>query len=311
MATRRDRKRFERVWRARCRPSRRSSRWDGKAWPLAGRSPSGRLARPIAVWLVAPHVSLSGTFVAPGRGRAGRRTRPGRRARSGSRDRRPDEIRRAHLRQLQPVLPRGSGELSEVARRILAEGRVTDLQPGPGPRSRAAESMSSEGGVERGSPESLTGLFAARDRLRRSVAEQEEEFRRTVLLVNDESCLPPPALSRDGRKSPAPCWRNVREGPGMVLKAGATDDDRAASRRFASFQPDADVTVRCAEPERRAAGSRSRRGSCPARRWGLAERTALPGECKIMSADETKRGMGDTAMPRRPYRTLATERDLD
>jgi len=87
----------------------------------------------------------------------------------------------------------------------------------------------------------------------------------------------------------------LEKGPGMVLKAGATDDDRAAFETFASFQPDADVTVRCASLSRRAAGISVEARKLSSEALGLAERTALPGECKLMSADETKRGMGDTA----------------
>ena len=87
----------------------------------------------------------------------------------------------------------------------------------------------------------------------------------------------------------------LEKGPGMVLKAGATDDDRAAFETFASFQPDADVTTPCASLSRRAAGISAGARKLSSEAQGLAERTALPGECKFTSADETKRGMGDTA----------------
>src|SRR4030095_6227138 len=87
----------------------------------------------------------------------------------------------------------------------------------------------------------------------------------------------------------------LEKGPGMVLKAGATDDDRAVFETFASFQPDANVTWRSANRSRRAAAISAGARKLSSEAQGLAERTSLPGECKFMSADEMKRGMGGTA----------------
>ena len=60
MATRRDRKRFERAVARAMRPSSRSARWADKAWvwPVVV---VGAALVPIAVWLVASYVPLSGT----------------------------------------------------------------------------------------------------------------------------------------------------------------------------------------------------------------------------------------------------------
>jgi hypothetical protein len=135
----------------------------------------------------------------------------------------------------------------------------------------------------------------ARDRLRRSVADQEEEFHRTVLLVMTKLAPAPGAESRRREIAGAVLGKCLEKGPGMVLKAGATDEDRAVFETFASYQPDADVMSRCASLGRRAAAISAVARKLSSEAQGLAERTSLPGECKFTSADEMKRGMGDTA----------------
>ena len=282
MATRRDRKRFERVVARAMRPSRRSSWWADKAWHWPVVAVAGASLVPIAVWLVAPHVSLSGTSsrkvddvpaAAPG---------PVAAPAPEAGDRRPDEIRRAHLRQLQPILRAEAEKLSEVARRVLAAGRVTDLNKD---RSEIAGELRSMFFPSRALSEDLQNHYPdysrARDRLRRSVAEQEEEFYRTVLLVMTKLA---PAVGAEPRRQEiagAVLEKCLEKGPGMVLKAGATDDDRAAFEAFASFQPDADVTARCASLSRRAAGLSAGARKLSSEALGLAERTTLPGECKF------------------------------
>jgi len=100
----------------------------------------------------------------------------------------------------------------------------------------------------------------------------------------------------------------------MVLNAGAiTDDDRAAFETFASFQPDADVTVRCASLSDVPPGSRSRRGSCPARRWGWPSASALTrrGQAHERDVNETGHGRYRHAPPSLPklgYRTRPRSR---
>src|SRR5438093_4923052 len=296
MATRRDRNRFERVVARAMRPSRRSSWWAGKAWPWPAIVVVGASLVPIAVWLVAPHVSLSGTSSRKVEDAPAAAPSPVAAPAQEAGDRRPDEIRRAHLRQLQPVLRAEAVKLSEVARRVLAAGRVTDLNKD---RSEIAGELRSMFFPSRALSEDLQNQYPdycrARDRLRRSVAEQEEEFRRTVLLIMTRLSPAAGAEPRRQEIAGAVLEKCLEKGPGMVLKAGATDDGRAAFETFVSFQPDADVTTPCASLSRRAAGIAAGAKKLSSEAQGLAERTALPGECKFTSADETKRGMGDTA----------------
>jgi hypothetical protein len=199
-------------------------------------------------------------------------------------DRRPDEIRRAHLRQLQPVLRAEAEKLAEIARRILADGRVTDLNKDRSEIASELRSMfSPKGALSEDLQNHYPDYARARDRLRRSVAEQEEEFRRTKLLVMTKLSPTAGAEPRRQEIAGAVLERCLEKGPGMVLKAGATDDDRAAFETFASFQLEGDVTARCASLSRRAAGISAGARKLSSEALGLVERTALPGECKFTS----------------------------
>jgi hypothetical protein len=272
-------------------------RWTDKAWvwPVVV---AGAALVPIAVWLVAWYVPLSGTSapkvadapaVAPEPVTAAAPApEPG--------DRRLDEARRAHLKQLQPVLRAEAEKISEIARRIAADGRVTDLGKD---RAEIATELRAMFTPNRALGEDLQNHYPdysrARDRLRRTVGEQEEEFHRTVLLVMTKLSPAAGAESRRREIAAAVLEKCLDKGPGMVLKAGATDDDRAVFEAFSSFQPDADVTSRCASLGRRAAAIVAGARKLSSEAQGLAERTSLPGECRFTSADEMKRGMGDTA----------------
>jgi hypothetical protein len=284
MPTRRDRKRFERAVARAMRPSSRSARWTDKAWvwPVVV---VGAALVPIALWLVAPHVPLSGTSSPKVADAPAAAPEPVTAPAQEANDRRPDEARRAHLRQLQPVLRAEAEKISEVARRMLADGRVTDLNKD---RSEIATELRAMFTPNRALSEDLQNHYPdysrARDRLRRSVAEQEEEFHRTVLLVMTKLS---PAAGADSRRreiAGAVLEKCLEKGPGMVLKAGATDDDRAVFEAFSSFQPDADVTARCASLSRRASAISAGARKLSSEAQGLAERTSLPGECKFTSA---------------------------
>jgi hypothetical protein len=301
MPTRRNRRRFERAVARAMRPS-SSAQWADKAWvwPVVV---VGAALVPIAVWLVAWHVPLSGTsspkLVAdvpaavpePVTATAPETNNP-----RPDEVRRPDEARRAHLRQLQPVLRAEAEKIAEVARRIVADGRVTDLDKD---RSEIATELRAMFTPNRALSEDLQNHYPdyarARDRLRRSVGEQEEEFHRTVLLVMTKLSPAPGAESRRREIAVAVLEKCLERGPGLVLKAGATDDDRAVFETFASFQPDANVTSRCASLSRRATAISAGARKLSSEAQGLAERTSLPGECKFRIADEMKRGMGETA----------------
>jgi hypothetical protein len=287
-------------------PSRRSARWADKAWvwPVVV---VGASLVPIAVWLVAWYVPLSGTSSprvvaeAPTAARPTAAPEPVTAPAPETSSPRPaevrsDESRRAHLRQLQPILRAEAEKISEVARRIVADGRIMSLDKD---RSEIASELRTMFTPNRALSEDLQNHYPdyarARDRLRRSVAEQEEEFHRTVLLVMTKLSPGPGAESRRREIAGAVLEKCLEKGPGMVLKAGATDDDRAVVEAFTSFQPDANVTARCASLSRRATAISTSAGKLASEAQGLAERTSLPGECKFTSADEMKRGMGDTA----------------
>jgi hypothetical protein len=295
MPTRRDRKRFERAVARAMRPSRRFGGLADKAWvwPVVV---VGAALLPIAVWLVAWYVPLSATSAPKVADAPAAAPEPVTAPAREPGDRRPDEARRAHLRQLQPVLRAEAEKLSEVARRTLADGRVTD--PGKD-RSEIATELRAMFTPNRALSEDLQNHYPdysrARDRLRRSVTEQEDEFHRTVLLVMTKLSPTGGAESRRREIAGAVLERCLEKGPGIALKAGATDDERAVFEAFSSFQPDADVTSRCASLGRRAAAIAAGARKLSGEAQGLAERTSLPGECKLMSADEMKRGMGDTA----------------
>jgi hypothetical protein len=265
------------------RPSRRSARWADKAWvwPVVV---VGAALVPIAVWLVAWYVPLSGTSSPKVADAPAAAPEPVTAPAPEANDRRPDEGRRAHLRQLQPVLRAEAEKISEVARRIVADGRVTDPNKD---RSEIATELRAMFTPNRALSEDLQNHYPdytrARDRLSRSVAEQEEEFHRTVLLVMTKLSPAPGAESRRREIAGAVLEKCLEKGPGMVLKAGATDDDRAVFETFASFQPDANVTSRCASLGRRAAAILAGARKLSSEAQGLAERTSLPGECKFTS----------------------------
>src|SRR5262245_36899250 len=126
MPTHRDRKRFERAVAHAMRPSRRFGRWADKAWVWPAVVVGAALV-PIAIWLVAWYVPLSGSAAPQVADRPAAAPEPVTAPAPESSDRRPDDARRAHLKQLQPVLRAEAEKLSEVARRTLADARVTDL----------------------------------------------------------------------------------------------------------------------------------------------------------------------------------------
>ena len=280
MSTRRDRKRFERAVARAMRPSGRSARWADKAWvwPVVV---AGAALVPIAVWLVAGYMPLSGTSSPRVADAPAAAPEPVAMPAQEANDRRPDEARRAHLRQLQPVLRAEAEKISEVARRMLADGRVTDLNKDRSEIASELRSMfSPKGALSEDLQNHYPDYSRARDRLRRSVAEQEEEFRRTVLLVMTK--LSPAAGAEPRRQdiAGAVLEKCLEKGPGMILKAGATDDERAAFEAFASFQPDADVAAHCESLKRRAAAISASATKLSTEALALAERTVLPGECR-------------------------------
>src|SRR5262249_40213300 len=119
MPMRRARRRFERLVARAMRPSRRSARWADQpwVWPVVA---VGASLIPIAVWLVAWYVPLSGTSSPKVAEAPPAAPEPVTAPAPERSDPRPDEARRAHLKQLQPVLRAEAEKISEVARRISA-----------------------------------------------------------------------------------------------------------------------------------------------------------------------------------------------
>src|SRR5262249_57890310 len=116
MPMRRARRRFERLVARAMRPSRRSARWADKpwVWPVVV---VGASLIPIAVWLVAWYVPLSGTSSPKVAAAPPAAPEPGTAPAPDTTNPRPDEARRAPLRQLQPALRAEAAAIPEVARR--------------------------------------------------------------------------------------------------------------------------------------------------------------------------------------------------
>jgi len=293
MSTRQDRRRFERTVARAMRPSMRSSATPASitnlmrlarrawSWPVVG--VAGISFVIVVFYLAAPYASLSWITSRRVDG-----AQPARHATltgpaHDASERRRAEVREVHLRQLQPVLHMDAEQLSELARRVGAQGRVTRKD-----RSDSAVELRSIFVSHRVLSEDLQNHYPeyaqAKERLRRNVSEQEEEFRRATWLVMTKLPLPPGTAAEHRRSEIA---RGLLEkcldrGPGMTLTTAASEDERAAFEAFTSFQPDPDA-AHCESLKRRAASiaANARKLSTEAR--ALAGRTTLAGECKYTS----------------------------
>src|SRR5437660_4830904 len=97
------------------------------------------------------------------------------------------DARQAHLHQLQPVQPTDADRMSQVARRVRAEGRLpVEL------RSLFTSHRVLSADLHNHYPE----YSEAKERLRKSVTEQEEEFQQTIQLVTTKLALAPVAEPR-------------------------------------------------------------------------------------------------------------------
>jgi hypothetical protein len=198
------------------------------------------------------------------------------------------EVRQAHLRQLQPVLRTDAEKLSEIARRVRVEGRVTDARKD---RSANAVELRSLFVAHRDLSGDLQNHYQpyaqAKERLRRSVTEQEEEFRRATVLVMTQLSLPPDAEHRRLEVARSVLETCLEKGPGMrdVDTTAVADDERAAFEAFTSFLPDADVAAHCESLKKRAADISANATKLSTEARDLAERTTLSGECKYTKLD--------------------------
>ena len=211
------------------------------------------------------------------------------------------EVRQAHLRQLQPVLRTDAEKLSEIARRIRAEGRVTDVHKDRSDNSVELKSLFVSDRVLSGDLQNHYAEYSrAKERLRKNVSDQEEEFRKATVLVMGELSLPPGAEHRRQEVALSFLEKCLEKGPGMTLTmrpdgyqytargrsrryAGTmivAEDERAAFETFTSFLADADVAAHCESLKKRAAGISANAKQLSTNAIGLAQGTTLPGECK-------------------------------
>ena len=309
-----DRRRFERVAARAMRPSGRAS--------LAG------IFARLSLWSVVAGIALAGLVIGARGFHAYRSSEAQRSAEvalggkpaaapepaqeaeparaSDGRQARTTDARQAHLRQLQPVLRTDAERLSQVARRMRAEGRVTDVRKD---RSDNAVELRALFTSHRSLSGDLQNHFQdyaqAKERLRRSVAEQEEEFQQTATIVMTKLSVSVVAEPRRPEITWAVLEKCLDKGPGMTLTTrpdgyrytvrgrsqrysdGATvaEDEGAAFAAFTSFAPEADVAARCDSLKRRAAGIVATAEKLSAEALGLAEQTTLPGECKYTKPD--------------------------
>jgi len=213
---------------------------------------------------------------------------------------RATDAQQAHLRQLQPVLRTDAERLSQVAKRMRAEGRVTDIRKDRSDNAGELRALftshrSLSGDLQNHYPEYVQG----KERLRRTVAEQEDEFRETASLVMSRLSPAPAAEARKPEITWAVLERCLDKGPGMTLTTrpdgyqytvrgrtqryggGATvaEDEGAAFAAFTSFAPETDVIAHCDSLKRRAAAIVASAEKLSAEALGLAEQTTLSGQC--------------------------------
>ena len=211
------------------------------------------------------------------------------------------EIRQAHLRQLQPVLRTDAEKLSEIGRRIRAEGRVTDVHKDRSDNAVELKSLFVSDRVLSGDLQNHYAEYSrAKERLRRNVSDHEEEFRKATFLVMGRLSLPPGAEHRRQEVAWSLLEKCLEKGPGMTLTMrpdgyqytargrsrgyeGTTvvaEDERAAFEAFTSFLPDVDVAAHCESLKKRAAAISENAKKLSTDAIGLVQGTTLPGECK-------------------------------
>jgi len=219
---------------------------------------------------------------------------------------RATDTQQAHLRQLQPVLRTDAERLSQVAKRMRTDGRVTDIRKDRSDNAGELRALftshrSLSGDLQNHYPEYVQG----KERLRRTVTEQEDEFRETASLVMSRLSPAPAAEARKPEITWAVLEKCLDKGPGMTLTtrpdgyqytvrgrtqrygggAAVAEDEGAAFAAFTSFAPETDVIAHCDSLKRRAAAIVASAEKLSAEALGLAEQTTLSGECKYTKGD--------------------------
>jgi len=206
------------------------------------------------------------------------------------------DARQAHLRQLQPVLRTDADRLSQVVRRMRGEAHV----PGD---LRAL--FTSHRTLSADLANHYQEYSEMKERLRKSLADQEEEFQQTVQLVTTKLALAPAAEPRRSEVVGAILEKCLARGPGLTLTtrpdgyqytvrgrsqrysggAAVAEDEGAAFAGFTAFAPEADVVAHCESMKKRAAAIMASAEKLSADALVLAEQTPLPGDCKYTNAE--------------------------
>src|SRR5262245_55318940 len=211
------------------------------------------------------------------------------------------DAQQTHLRQLQPVLRTDAERLAQVAKRMRAEGRVTDIRKERPDNAAELRSLFTSHPVLRADLQNHYQDYSqAKERLRQSVSDQEEEFQQTTALVMTKLSLAPAAEPRRSEIAWAILEKCLNKGPGITLTTrpdgyqytvrgktqryggGATvaEDEGAAVAAFTSFAAEADVLAHCGSLKKRAAGIVATADKLSADALALSAQTTLPGECK-------------------------------
>jgi hypothetical protein len=206
------------------------------------------------------------------------------------------DARETHLRQLQPVLRTDADRLSQIVRRMRGEAHV----PGD---LRAL--FTSHRTLSADLANHHQEYSEAKERLRKSLADQEEEFQQTGQLVATKVALAPVGEARRSEVVGAILEKCLARGPGMTLTtrpdgyqytvrgrsqrysggAAVAEDEGAAFAAFTSFTPEAEVVTRCESMKKRAAAIMASAEKLSADALVLAEQTTLPGDCKYTDAE--------------------------
>ena len=206
------------------------------------------------------------------------------------------DARQAHLRQLQPVLRTDADRLSQIVRRMRGEAHVPgDLRA----LFTSHRTLSADLGNHH------QEYSETKERLRKSLADQEEEFQQTGQLVATKLALAPAGEARRAEVVGAILERCLARGPGMTITtrpdgyqytvrgrsqrysggAAVAEDEGAAFAAFTSFMPEAEVVTRCESMKKRAAAIMASAEKLSADALALAEQTTLPGDCKYTNAE--------------------------
>ena len=319
MLTSRDRRRFERAAARAMRPSGRVSlasvlsHLSGRAIVagitviVAGLGVAGVYASRSSIGASKIDLAVGGKPAdQPAPAQEAEPARPGDGQQARGQDVRASEARLAHFRQLQPVLRTDAERLSQVARRMRAEGRVTDARKD---RSDSAAEVRSLFTAHRVLSADLANHYQdysqAKERLRKSVADQEDEYSQTASMVATQISLPPAAEQRRSEVTWAILERCLGKGPGMTLTtrpdgyqytvrgrtqrygggASVAEDEGAAFAAFTSFAAEPEVTAHCDSMKKRAAGIVLTSEKLASDALALAEQTTLPGDCKYTKPD--------------------------